>query len=71
MRALLESTKLFGEQEYPDEGIGAHLKELLEGLEKKGVRPAVVEEEEVGEGGEDWEDVEEVAMDDQGDVEMA
>ena len=67
MRALLECAQLFAEQDYPDEGIGAHVKELLEVLEKKGVQPAVVDEnEENGAGDEGWEDVEEVE-----DVEMA
>ncbi|WOO81451.1 putative assembly chaperone of rpl4 [Vanrija pseudolonga] len=67
MRALLEAAKLFTEQEYPDEGIGAHIQELLKGLEARGVQPAVNEEAEddaADEGG--WEDVE-----GDGDVEMA
>lgn len=68
MRALLEAAKLFTEQEYPDEGIGAHIQELLKNLETRGVQPAVNEEEgeddAADEGG--WEDVE-----GDGDVEMA
>lgn len=51
LRALLECRKLFEEQEYPDQGIGGHLQELIAGLEKRGVRPAVHEEiDEEGEG---------------------
>ncbi|KAL1411139.1 hypothetical protein Q8F55_002089 [Vanrija albida] len=68
MRALLEAAKLFTEQEYPDEGIGAHIADLLKGLEARGVQPAVVDEAEddaADEGG--WEDVGEA----DGDVEMA
>ena len=63
MRALVECGNLFAEQDYPDEGIGAHVKELLESLEKRGVEPAVITEGD-GEGGE-WEDV------GKGDVDMA
>jgi hypothetical protein len=44
MRALVETAKLYSEQEYPDEGIGAHTAGLLEGLEKRGVKPAILEE---------------------------
>lgn len=59
MRSLMECAKLFSEQDYPDEGIGAHVAELLESLEKKGVKPAEPEEEDdAGEEGEEaWEDV--------------
>jgi len=61
MRALIECGKLFAEQDYPDEGIGAHVQELLAGLQAKGVTPAIADE--VGEAdgaeaGADWEDVE-------------
>lgn len=66
-RCLLECAKLFTEQEYPDEGIGGHVQELIASLEQRGVKPAVAEEkptegapEEEG----DWEDV------DGGDVNM-
>lgn len=45
MRALLEAAKEHEAQEHPDEGIAAHLGELLEGLESKGVVPAVDEDE--------------------------
>ncbi|ORX39345.1 hypothetical protein BD324DRAFT_326330 [Kockovaella imperatae] len=70
MRALLECAQLFSEQDYPDEGIGSHVKELLENLEKRGVQPAEMEMEDRVDGqddqdGRDWEDVEEVE-----DVEM-
>ena len=59
MRALIECAKIFTEQDYPDEGIGAHVQELLKTLEEKGVKPAIVEEEEGDvNGGGDWEDVE-------------
>jgi len=84
MRALLECARLFAEQDYPDEGIGAHVKELLEGLERKGVKPAEGEEgegedgEENGMGnaagdGEEWEDVDagDVDVDGDGDVDGA
>ncbi|TXT13703.1 hypothetical protein VHUM_01070 [Vanrija humicola] len=67
MRALLEAAKIFTEQEYPDEGIGAHIQELLKGLEARGVQPAVneeVEDDAAEEGG--WEDVE-----GDGDVDMS
>ena len=61
MRALLECAKLFAEQDYPDQGIGAHVKELLDELTKRGIKPVLVEdgegEGEAGAGG-DWEDVE-------------
>ncbi|CAK9779955.1 hypothetical protein CC85DRAFT_287636 [Cutaneotrichosporon oleaginosum] len=52
LRALLEAAKLFTEQEYPDEGIGSHLQELIQGLQKRGVKPAVhaVEDEEEEDG---------------------
>lgn len=73
MGSLIEAARLFTEQDYPDEGIGAHVKELLDGLEKRGVKPAVhVEGEGEGEGeeGGEWEDVEE-GGDEDGDVEMA
>lgn len=60
MRSLIECAKLFADQEYEDEGIGGHVAELLEGLEKRGVKPAALE-------GEDWEDVGE---DGDGDVTM-
>ncbi|RSH94992.1 hypothetical protein EHS25_000077 [Saitozyma podzolica] len=64
MRALVETAKLYSEQEYPDEGIGAHTAELLEGLEKRGVKPAILDEAEGETEGEDggWEDVEDVEM---------
>lgn len=62
MRALVETAKLYSEQEYPDEGIGAHTAELLEGLEKRGVKPAILDEADAdGEDG-GWEDVEDVEM---------
>ena len=63
----MECAKLFSEQDYPDEGIGAHVAELLESLEQKGVKPAEPEEEDqAGEEGEGaWEDVED------GDVTMS
>jgi len=58
LRCLLECAKLFTEQDYPDEGIGKHLNELLTGLKERGVQPAV--QEEVSEGGAndggEWED---------------
>lgn len=64
MRALLECAKLFAEQDYPDEGIGGHVKDLLEVLEKKGVKPAMGDgedgadgEDRMGDRGE-WEDLE-------------
>lgn len=44
LRALLECRKLFQEQEYPDQGIGTHMEELIAGLLKHGVKPAVHEE---------------------------
>jgi hypothetical protein len=70
MRSLLECANLFTEQDYEDEGIGKHVAELLEELEKKGVKPAEPEDEEedgedAGEG--DWEE----AQDGEGDVKMA
>jgi hypothetical protein len=61
MRALIECGKLFADQDYPDEGIGAHVQELLAGLQAKGIKPAAADETDEGqgmEGGEDWEDVE-------------
>lgn len=59
MRALIECGKLFAEQDYPDEGIGSHVQELLQKLQERGVIPAIEEEEaqDVTAGG-DWEDVE-------------
>ncbi|EIW67091.1 hypothetical protein TREMEDRAFT_34391, partial [Tremella mesenterica DSM 1558] len=54
MRSLMECAKLYEEQEYSDEGIGSHVAELLEGLDKKGVKPA----EEEWEDEDDAEDVE-------------
>ncbi|KAK4687697.1 hypothetical protein P7C73_g2426, partial [Tremellales sp. Uapishka_1] len=73
MSSLLECANYYTEQEYEDEGIGNHVKELLELLEAKGIKPVAVEEEEEeegegegGEGGADWED-----LDEEGDVEMA
>jgi hypothetical protein len=52
LRCLLECAKLFAEQDYPDEGIGGHLNELLAGLKERGVQPAVQEEvDEDDEGG--------------------
>lgn len=66
MRALLETAKLFADQDYPDEGIGLHTAELLDGLKARGVQPAVPEaEDDEGMGPEDdgaWEDVEDVEM---------
>lgn len=56
MRALIECAALYEEQGYPDEGIGAHVAELLEEMKEKGVVPNIQDEEE-GEGGEGWEDV--------------
>ena len=71
MTSLLECAKLFSEQEYPDEGIGKHVQELLEDLEKKGVKPAVDETGEVEtvaeDGNGDWQDAE----GQNGDVEMS
>ncbi|WWC63992.1 uncharacterized protein I303_106598 [Kwoniella dejecticola CBS 10117] len=55
MRSLIECARLYEDQSYEDEGIGSHVAELLEELEKKGVVPAIHEEEE----------------DEDGDVEMA
>lgn len=71
MRALLECAKMFTEQDHPDEGIGAHVKELLGILEKKGVKPAEGDGDEDGKvdgEGAKWEDLE---GDGDGDVEMA
>lgn len=48
MRALLECAKLYTEQEYPDEGIGSHVADLLKDLEERGTKPAVHEVEEDG-----------------------
>ncbi|WRT69109.1 uncharacterized protein IL334_006093 [Kwoniella shivajii] len=45
MKSLIECAKLYADQEYEDEGIGAHVAELLEELEKNGVVPAIHEEE--------------------------
>jgi hypothetical protein len=45
MRALLEAAKEHEAQEHEDEGIAAHLAELLDDLETKGVTPAVDEDE--------------------------
>lgn len=58
-RALIECAKLFEDQEYPDEGIGGHVGELLDELKERGIVPALVDvgDEEDGEG-EGWEDVE-------------
>ena len=65
MRALITCARLFSEQDYPDEGIGEHVRMLLEGLERMGVKPAHVGEEddrdEGGEGGE-WEDLPEIGI---------
>jgi hypothetical protein len=59
MRALIECGRLFAEQDYPDEGIGAHVQELLSVLQGRGVVPAIEEDEAGdGEGAADWEDVE-------------
>ncbi|ADV23071.1 hypothetical protein I305_03681 [Cryptococcus gattii E566] len=41
MRSLIECAKLYADEDYLDEGIGAHVAELLEELEKKGVTPAM------------------------------
>jgi hypothetical protein len=61
-RALIECARLFEDQEYPDEGIGGHVGELLDELKERGVVPAIVEAEEEEEGEEGdaaaWEDVE-------------
>jgi hypothetical protein len=69
MRSLLECANLFTEQDYEDEGIGKHVAELLDELEKKGVKPAEPEDEDEDEDGEegDWEALE----DGEGDVNMA
>ncbi|WVR09032.1 hypothetical protein IAU60_006092 [Kwoniella sp. DSM 27419] len=45
MRSLIECARLYADQDYLDEGIGAHVAELLEDLEKRGVQPALHEEE--------------------------
>ncbi|KIR52584.1 hypothetical protein I315_04828 [Cryptococcus gattii Ru294] len=45
MRSLIECAKLYADEDYLDEGIGAHVAELLEELEKKGVTPAMNDEE--------------------------
>lgn len=63
LRCLLECAKLFAEQDYPDEGIGGHLNELLTGLKERGVQPAVQEEVDETQG--EWEDEAD------GDVQMA
>lgn len=57
MRALIECAALYQEQGYPDEGIGAHVGELLDEMKEMGVVPNIQDEED-GEGGEGWEDVE-------------
>ncbi|WVO15441.1 hypothetical protein L204_103099 [Cryptococcus depauperatus] len=41
MRSLIECAKLYSDEDYLDEGIGSHVAELLEELEKKGVTPAM------------------------------
>ncbi|GMK57142.1 hypothetical protein CspeluHIS016_0309820 [Cutaneotrichosporon spelunceum] len=41
LSALLEAAKLFTEQDYPDEGIGSHLQELIGVLQNRGIKPAV------------------------------
>ncbi|KIR35190.1 hypothetical protein I352_02459 [Cryptococcus deuterogattii MMRL2647] len=41
MRSLIECAKLYADEDYLDEGIGAHVAEILEELEKKGVTPAM------------------------------
>ncbi|AAW44010.1 hypothetical protein CNBF2810 [Cryptococcus deneoformans B-3501A] len=41
MRSLIECAKLYADEDYLDEGIGAHVAELLEELEKRGVTPAM------------------------------
>ncbi|ODN97274.1 hypothetical protein L198_03837 [Cryptococcus wingfieldii CBS 7118] len=46
MRSLIECARLFTDEDYLDEGIGAHVAELLEELEKKGIVPAIGDEEE-------------------------
>ncbi|WWD21239.1 hypothetical protein CI109_105723 [Kwoniella shandongensis] len=51
MRSLIECAKLYSEQDYVDEGIGAHVAELLEELEKKGVQPAMGDLEDEDEDG--------------------
>ncbi|KAK8844102.1 hypothetical protein IAR55_006896 [Kwoniella newhampshirensis] len=53
MRSLIECARLYSEQDYVDEGIGAHVAELLEEMEKKGVQPAMPEDDDA-----DDEDVE-------------
>ncbi|WVQ81488.1 hypothetical protein IAT38_003612 [Cryptococcus sp. DSM 104549] len=50
MRSLMECAKLYEEEDYIDEGIGAHVAELLEELEKRGVQPALHEDEEDEDG---------------------
>lgn len=59
MRALIECAALYQEQGYPDEGIGAHVGELLDEMKSMGVVPNIQDEEdEEGDGqGEGWEDV--------------
>lgn len=77
MSALIECGRLFAEQDYPDEGISGHVKELLEILEKKGVKPAILEEDEgvdqevngTGEG-EEWEEERDGEGEGDADVEM-
>ncbi|WVF65499.1 hypothetical protein IAT40_000227 [Kwoniella sp. CBS 6097] len=51
MRSLMECAKLYSEQDYIDEGIGGHVAELLEELSKKGVQPALPEDEDEDEDG--------------------
>lgn len=65
LRCLLECAKLFTEQDYPDEGIGGHLNELLAGLKERGVQPAVQPEVPEGADEGEWEDEAD------GDVQMA
>ena len=61
MRALMECAKLYAEQEYEDEGIGAHVAELLQELESRGTHPAEPDEEDEEGEPEDgsWEDADE------------
>ncbi|ORY28805.1 hypothetical protein BCR39DRAFT_565306 [Naematelia encephala] len=68
--SLFECAKLYTDQDYDDEGIGAHVAELLKELEEKGVKPVRLEEDEDEEAMDgdgavegDWEDLEEGGKD--------
>ena len=65
LSSLLECAQLFEEQDYPDEGIAAHVKELLDALHEKGIQPRAVEEgdEDLDEANGDWEDANEARDD--------